>query len=91
MENLDQRFKVSKNIAQIMKNGMVYLTFENKDDDTVFELEGSVGEFLKHCDGSHTIKAIIDILKLTIETEEDKQSFSEMLAFLKQHNIIEKV
>lgn len=91
MEFLDQCFRVSKNIARIMKNDRLYITFEDKDDGTVFELDGTVADFLNECDGLKSVNKIIDILKLVIESEDDKKSFTEMLSYLKQNKIIEQV
>jgi len=90
MEFRGHRFKVNKNIARIMKNERLYVTFQDNDDGTVFELDGIVASFLNECDGSNTVEDIIDILKLVIVSEDENKSFSEMLDFLKQHQIIEE-
>lgn len=91
MEFGDKCFRVSKNIARIMKNDRLLVTFDDRDDAVVFELEGCVADLLNLCDGSNSMQAIIDNLKLDIETEEEKKSFTEMLSFLQQHKIIEQV
>lgn len=73
-----------------MKNDRLLVTFEDKDDNVVFELEGCVANILNLCDGSNSVKTIIENLKLVVETEEEKKSFTEMLSFLLHNKIIEQ-
>jgi peptidoglycan/xylan/chitin deacetylase (PgdA/CDA1 family) len=86
----DQRFKTTENLAKTRKNTKLFVTFTDKDDATVLELEGSVADFVDQCDGSKTVNDITSFLKLTLDSEEDNKHFTEMLSFLEKEGIIEQ-